>query len=215
MRKSERGAEGGALPLRSSAPLISLIPPPLLAPATQARVGVEIFWNNTFHVKSLMMKIFTNFKSTQAKSLKIVVTKSLITNAHKMIIISHICRLPYRGYVTLKLYFTYKATQIGKRYYFSWLKNVNCTVIVNFTLKIEMVPQQELRVSGGEKRMPELATFWRSKRRKIPVSSYVTMGSESTLISSGIPICCYFSSNKSTCLEYFDVLRGHNIFVAS
>ena len=120
-----------------------------------------------------------------------------------MIIISHIRRLPYRGYVTLKLYFIYKATQIGKRYHFSCFKSVNRTVIVNFTLKIEMVPQQELRVLGGEKRMPEPVTFWRSKRRKIPVSSYVTMGTESTLISSGIPICCYFSSNKSTCYYYF------------
>ena len=174
MTKSERGAEGvgggggGALPLRSSAPLISPIPPPLLAPVKQARMSMEIFWNNTFHVKSLM-KIFTNFKSTQAKSLKIAVAKSLITNAHEMIIISHIRRLPYRGYVTLKLYFAYKATQIGKRCYFSWFKSVNRTVIVNFTLKIEMVPQQELRVFGEEKRMPELVTFWRSKRRKIPV----------------------------------------------
>ena len=66
-----------------------------------------------------------------------------------MIIISHICRLPYRGYVTLKLYFKYKATQIGKRHYFPLLKKVNRTVYVNFTLKIEMVPQQELRVLGG------------------------------------------------------------------
>ena len=51
-------------------------------------VSVEIFWNNTFHVKSLMTKILTNFKATQAKSLKIVVAKSLITNAHAKIIIS-------------------------------------------------------------------------------------------------------------------------------
>ena len=109
---------------------------------------MEIFWYNTFHVKSLMTKIFTNFKATQAKSLKIVVAKSLITDAHVMIIISHIHRLPYRGSVTLKLYFTYKSTQTGKHYYFSWLKKVNRTVIVNFTLKIEMVPQQELRVLG-------------------------------------------------------------------
>ena len=29
-----------------------------------------------------------------------------------------------------------------------------------------MVPQLELRVLGGQKRLPELATFWRSKRRK-------------------------------------------------
>ena len=50
-------------------------------------VSVEIFWNNTFHVKSLLTKILTNFKATQAKSLKIVVAKSLITNAHAMIII--------------------------------------------------------------------------------------------------------------------------------
>ena len=116
-----------------------------------------------------------------------------------MIIISHIRRLPCRGFVTVKLYFTYKATQIGKRYYFSWLKKVNRTVTVNFTLKIEMVPQQEFRVLGGEKKLPKLATFWRCKRRKIPLLSYVTVGTESTLISSGIPICCYFCSNKSTC----------------
>ena len=114
--------------------------------------------------------------------------------------------MPYRGYVTLKLNFTYKATQIDKRYYFSWLRKVNRTVIVNFTLKIVIVPQQELRVLGGKKRLPELATFWRSKKRKIPVSSYVTVGTESTLISSSIPICCYFSSNKSTC--FIMCLRG-------
>ena len=53
-------------------------------------VSMEMFWNNTFHVKSLMMKIFIKFKATQGKSLKIVVAKSLITNAHGMIIISHI-----------------------------------------------------------------------------------------------------------------------------
>ena len=70
-----------------------------------------MFWNNTFHVKSLMMKIFIKFKATQGKSLKIVVAKSLITNAHGMIIISHIR-----------------------------------------TVEIEMVPHQELRVLGGEKR---------------------------------------------------------------
>ena len=52
-----------------------------------------------------------------------------------------------------------------------------------------MVPQQELRVLGeGREEIPELATFGRSKRRKIPVSSYVTMGTESILTSSGIPI---------------------------
>ena len=39
-------------------------------------VSMEIFWNNTFHVISLMAKILTNFKATQAKSLKIVVAKS-------------------------------------------------------------------------------------------------------------------------------------------
>ena len=82
-----------------------------------------------------MTKIVTNFKATQAKTLKIVIAKSLITNAHAMIIISHIRRLPYRGYITLKLCFTYKVTQIGKRYYFSW----------------------------GEERLPELAPFWRSQ----------------------------------------------------
>ena len=104
-----------------------------------------------------------------------------------MTIISHIRRPPYRGYITLKLYFTYKATQIGKRYYFSWLKKVNRNVIVDFTLKIQVVPEQELSVFGGgggggsEERLPKLATFWRSKRRKIPVSSYVTMGTESIL----------------------------------
>ena len=110
---------------------------------------MDIFCNNTFHVKSLMTKIVTNFKVTQAKSLKIVIAKSRITNAHAMIIISHIRRLPYRGYITLTLYFTYKATQIGKRYYFSWLKKVNRNVIVDFTLKIEVVPEQELSVLGG------------------------------------------------------------------
>ena len=110
-----------------------------------------------------MTKIVTNFKATEAKTLKIVIAKSLITNAHAMIIISHIHRLPYRGYITLKLYFTYKVTQIGKRYYFSWLKKVNRNVIVNLTLKIEVVPEQELRVLGGEERLPELATFWRSQ----------------------------------------------------
>ena len=117
---------------------------------------MEVFWNNSFHVKSLLTKIVTNFKAKQAKSVKIVVTESLITNAHAMIIISHIRILPYRGYATLKLYFTYKAIQIDKRYYFSWLKKVNRTVIiiVIFTLKIEMVPQQELRFLGGEKRLP-------------------------------------------------------------
>ena len=40
-------------------------------------VSVEIFWNNTFHVKSLMTKILTNFKATQAKSLKIVVANTV------------------------------------------------------------------------------------------------------------------------------------------
>ena len=45
-------------------------------------------------------KILTNFKATQAKSLKIVVAKSLITNAYAMIIISDIRRLPYRGYMS-------------------------------------------------------------------------------------------------------------------
>ena len=52
-------------------------------------------------------------------------------------------------------------------------QKVDRTVMVNFTLKIEMGPQQQLRVWGvgwgGEKRLPELATFWRSKRRKIGV----------------------------------------------
>ena len=67
---------------------------------TFSGVSVEIFWNNTFHVKSLLTKILTNFKATQAKSLKIVVAKSLITNAHAMIIISDIRRLPYRGYTS-------------------------------------------------------------------------------------------------------------------
>ena len=33
-------------------------------------VRMEILWNNTFHVKSLMTKILTNFKATQAKRLK-------------------------------------------------------------------------------------------------------------------------------------------------
>ena len=45
-------------------------------------------------------KILTNFKATQAKSLKIVVANSLITKAHAMIIISDIRRLPYRGYTS-------------------------------------------------------------------------------------------------------------------
>ena len=67
---------------------------------TFSGVSVKIFWNKTFHVKSLMTKILTNFKATQAKSLKIVVAKSLITNAHAMIIISDIRRLPYRGYTS-------------------------------------------------------------------------------------------------------------------
>ena len=67
---------------------------------TFSGVSVEIFWNKTFHVKSLMTKILTNFKATQAESLKIVVAKSLITNAHAMIIISDIRRLPYRGYTS-------------------------------------------------------------------------------------------------------------------
>ena len=48
------------------------------------------------------------------------------------------------------LYFANKATQIGKRYYFSSLKKVNHAFIVNFTLKIQIVPQQELWVLGGE-----------------------------------------------------------------
>ena len=42
--------------------------------------------------------ILTNLKATQAKAQKIVVAKSLITNAHAMIITSDIRRLPYRGY---------------------------------------------------------------------------------------------------------------------
>ena len=69
---------------------------------TFSGVSVEIFWNNTFHVKSLLTKILTNFKATQAKSLKIVVAKSLITNAHAMIIIYDIRlrELPYRGYTS-------------------------------------------------------------------------------------------------------------------
>ena len=71
-----------------------------------------------------------------------------------MIINSHIRSLPYRGYVELKLNFTYKATQIDKPYYFSWLKKVNRTVIVNFILKIVMVPQQELRVLGARRDCP-------------------------------------------------------------
>ena len=37
---------------------------------------------------------------------------------------------------------------MGKHYYFCWIKKVNRTPIVDFTLKIETVPQQEL--SFGE-----------------------------------------------------------------
>ena len=120
---------------------------------------MDIFCNNTFHVKSLMTKIVTIFKATQAKSLKIVIAKSRITNAHAMTIISHIRRPPYRGYITLKLYFTYKATQTDKRYYFSWLKKVNRNVIVDFILKIEVVPEQELNGLGGRGEIAQTSNF--------------------------------------------------------
>ena len=84
-----------------------------------------------------------------------------------MTINSHIRSALQGLYVTLKLNFTYKATQTDKRHYFSWLNKGNrSTVIANFILKIVMVPQQELRVLGGEKRLPALATFWRSKKKK-------------------------------------------------
>ena len=78
-------------------------------------VRMEILWHNTFHVKLLRTKFWTNFKATQAKSQKMVVAKSLKTNAHAMIITSHIRTLLYRRHVPLKLYFTYKPIQIAKR----------------------------------------------------------------------------------------------------
>ena len=53
-------------------------------------VRMEILWNNTFHVKSLMTKISTNFKAIQVKTLTIVVAKSFTTYAHAMIITCHL-----------------------------------------------------------------------------------------------------------------------------
>ena len=44
------------------------------------------------------------------------------------------------------------------------------------------------------------------------MASYVTIGTASTLLLSGIPICCYFSSNKSTCFIRYcsrDLLDAH------
>ena len=113
-------------------------------------VSIEIFWNNTFHVKSLMTKILTMFKATQAKSLKIVVAKSSITNCphddHYFVYLQGLCK------ATIVLHI--QSNPNGKRYYRAF--------IVNFTLKIEIVPQQELRVLGGREEIPELVTtnFW-------------------------------------------------------